>query len=978
MSELKTILLVEDEVLIAMDEARMLRAEGYRVELAASGEQAIAKVQAAPCTVDLILMDINLGRGMDGTQAAQRILEKHDIPVVFLSSHTEPEVVEKTEKITSYGYVVKNSGITVLSASIKMAFKLHAAHQALQNSEKQYRSLFENMHSGFSLFEVILDREENPIDHCLLQANAEFETQTGLKCAEEIGRTSAGLSFKWPEAVARQYYEIAISGGTLHNEFFNEPLNRYYNVRVFSPYKGQFALLFHDITEQKLAEEALRKSQAQMQTLIENTPDMIVRFDQNYRHVFVNQAVTKETGKPVNFYIGKSHRELGTLPLKQIEFSENMIRQVFETRQEVSFETFIPLGQGMKYYLSKGTPEFAADGSVTSALFIHRDITEYKQASEALRKSEAKYRALISEMFVGFSLQEIVCDSAGRPIDYITLEVNKAFETYLNAPGEAVIGKKASEILPPEELAHWLGIFGPVALTGKPAHYKMYSPLNEKHFEGSVYCPEIGKFAVTFIEVTARDQAEAALRASQARFQGMIDAAPIPYALNDNQRHITYLNPAFIQTIGYTMQDIPTLTEWWQNAYPDLAYRAWVATTWQIRLEEAAQTGKPFEPMEVNIRCKNGEERIFVVSAAPLADDFGSVHVVIFYDITERKQAEQALVNSSEAFKGYFNMGTVGMCVTSPEKGWVEVNEHLCTMLGYTREELTRLNWAELTHPDDLNKDIILFNQVVTGQRDSYELDKRFIRKDGQVVYTTLYATCQRKPDGSVRHFLASLVDITARKQIEEALQRSAQEKETLMHELQHRVKNSLMVASSLLALEEENLADERARAIFASTQARIHSISAVYEQLYRTGGIDRVDLRQYIQKLVAGLAQAYTSQSRYIETEIEVEEIQLDLKRTLPLGLILNELITNAFKYAFPLGKTPSGDSPLVGVKLSQTAEMVTLCVSDNGVGKQNTSSHNEGMGLELVKLLVSQIDGEFAIQFGHGCTACVVFHRA
>jgi len=132
----KTILLVEDEALIALQEARLLQKEGYTVIQAYTGEEAVAVVKGTQSAIDLILMDINLGAGMDGAQAAQEILKEQDIPIVFLSAHTEPEVVEKTEKITSYGYVVKNTGATVLAASIKMAFKLHAAHQALRGANE--------------------------------------------------------------------------------------------------------------------------------------------------------------------------------------------------------------------------------------------------------------------------------------------------------------------------------------------------------------------------------------------------------------------------------------------------------------------------------------------------------------------------------------------------------------------------------------------------------------------------------------------------------------------------------------------------------------------------------------------------------------------------------------------------------------------------------------------------------------------------
>ncbi|MBK8397159.1 MAG: PAS domain-containing protein [Leptospiraceae bacterium] len=121
----KTILLVEDNSIIAMHEKMQLEKIGYSIQLVMTGEDAIETVMNSYSNYDLILMDIDLGDGIDGTEAAKSILKVRDIPIVFLSSHTEPEIVEKTEKITSYGYVVKNSGIVILDASIKMAFKLY-------------------------------------------------------------------------------------------------------------------------------------------------------------------------------------------------------------------------------------------------------------------------------------------------------------------------------------------------------------------------------------------------------------------------------------------------------------------------------------------------------------------------------------------------------------------------------------------------------------------------------------------------------------------------------------------------------------------------------------------------------------------------------------------------------------------------------------------------------------------------------------
>jgi len=147
-------------------------------------------------------------------------------------------------------------------------------------------------------------------------------------------------------------------------------------------------------------------------------------------------------------------------------------------------------------------------------------------------------------------------------------------------------------------------------------------------------------------DITERKRGEEDIRLAEARFRAIINASPIPFALNDSALNITYLNSAFIQTFGYDRTDIPTLEAWWPKAYPDEMYRQEVAKEWLQHLDVAKRDAKPFEPIEVKIRCKDGRERTVLATATLLASSLSDLHVVTLYDITERKQAEEAILEA--------------------------------------------------------------------------------------------------------------------------------------------------------------------------------------------------------------------------------------------------------------------------------------------------------------------------------------------
>ena len=172
----------------------------------------------------------------------------------------------------------------------------------------------------------------------------------------------------------------------------------------------------------------------------------------------------------------------------------------------------------------------------------------------------------------------------------------------------------------------------------------------------------------------------------------------------------------------------------------------------------------------------------------------------------QRTHAEEKLRVSEERMRLFFERQSVGMAITSPKKGWLQVNDRLCEMLGYSRDELSGRTWAEMTHPEDLPGDQIQFNQLLAGDVDGYTREKRYICKNGSVVFTELSVVCVRHPDGSINYVLALLNDITERKQLEFSLRKTNAELEQFAYIASHDLREPLRMVSSYLTLIEKNL----------------------------------------------------------------------------------------------------------------------------------------------------------------------------
>jgi PAS domain S-box-containing protein len=300
----KYLLLVEDEPLIAMSERTELEDKGYKVLVADSGEEALKAVGEEP-RFDLILMDIDLGRGMDGTEAARRILRKLEIPIVFLSSHVDPKIVERTEEITSYGYVVKNSGIIVLDTSIKMALRLFTANRTIAESDQRQRAMISNIADVISVFSR---------DGIVRYTTPNIEKWFGWRPEEIVG--SPARSRIHPEDLdrIRAFVSSLVDGarriGSIElrlrcRDGSYKPIEATASNLLDEPYIRGILLTYRDITERKKAEEALKDSEEKSRAIIEQSKDGIVITDGKGNITTWNESFGRITGVDGKEALGK-------------------------------------------------------------------------------------------------------------------------------------------------------------------------------------------------------------------------------------------------------------------------------------------------------------------------------------------------------------------------------------------------------------------------------------------------------------------------------------------------------------------------------------------------------------------------------------------------------------------------------------------------------------------------------------------------
>jgi PAS domain S-box-containing protein len=470
-------------------------------------------------------------------------------------------------------------------------------------------------------------------------------------------------------------------------------------------------------------------------------------------------------------------------------------------------------------------------------------------------------------------------------------------------------------------------------------------------------------------DITERKKAEKALQESEERYRRLVELSPDAIAVHSEGR-IIFINDAGARLLGAENPESLVGKRIMDFIYPD--YRG-IA---QKRMDQIIKEGKIAPLIEEKFIRMDGK----VIDVEEVAMPFTyngrpSVQMVI-HDITERKRALEALRRSEEHFRSLIENSSDIIAILGNARTILYLSPSVEKSLGYKPKELAGRDILEIIHPEDLPGFTENFIQKIKNQDTTASMEVRVRHKDGS--WRILESIGKKLPEGLVVNgIVLNSRDITERKLAEKRIRASLAEKEVLLREIHHRVKNNMQVISSLLNLQSNFSKDEKVAEMFKESRNRIISMSLIHEKLYQSENFSKIDLKGYVEELVNGLFHSYGVSTGKIRQNIHIDDISLGIDSAIPCGLIINELVSNSLKYAFPDDKRGE-----ITVAIHRTDDsMIELTVKDNGVGIPEDLDIEKGktLGLHLVRMLAeNQLQGSIALDRNGGTGFQIRFRGA
>jgi PAS domain S-box-containing protein len=563
-------------------------------------------------------------------------------------------------------------------------------------------------------------------------------------------------------------------------------------------------------TEWRRTEEALQESEERFRLLVEAIPQPIWRSDADGNVIEFNRRWYEYTGQTAGDAKGSGwakavHSDEAAMVVQKVRagITSGVAIEIVNRLRRASDGSY-------RWHLARAVPMNDRGGKIIGWFGCATDIDDQKRAEEALREREAQLLEAQEVAKLGFHVVDLttgcIRTSAvlnrifGIPVDY-----------------ERTLDKWA-ELIHPDERQEIVDYFQEVVGQKKPfdREYRIIRYEDKEvrwvHGLGRLQFNEEGRpvsMLGTIQDITARKRAEKDLAKSKAMLQAAIDCLPFNFfAMGLDGRYM--LQNAVCKTqqradvIGKLPEEVcpneHDLAIWLDNNRRAFAgEKVEGQVTLSLGGEERfyynviapiQDTGELYGILGVNIDItehKRAEEALQKAHdelerrVEERTAELSKANERLKWEVEERQRAEEGLRQSELQFRNYFEQGLIGMAVTSLDKRWLLVNDRLCEILGYSREELCQKTWPELTHPDDVETNLQLFNRLLAGEIQHFTLDKRFVKKDRSLVYATIHIRAFHADDGSIDHIVALTEDITARKQAEGALHESEERYRTLI-----------------------------------------------------------------------------------------------------------------------------------------------------------------------------------------------------
>lgn len=724
-----------------------------------------------------------------------------------------------------------------------------------------------------------------------------------------------------------------------------------------------------DMTARRQAELELQQRTREYETLVENVPDIVQRFDRSLRSIYVNSAFTKTFGIPAETLLNKTLREQG-MTAEQTELMEQAVRHVFETGQpSMIMVKFDPPGSSTVYHQIRYAPEFGADGAVETVLAVGRDVTELKQAqaaveglnrtletrvqerTAALQESEARYRLLAENASDMVALHDL-----DTTIRYVSPSVKEI----LGYEPEELIGTLPLALLHPEDTQRLEEDIYHYLTTGygrKNVAYRL------RRADGSYIWIEthsrpiiddagqVMQLQSSSRDITTRKEMEMQLRQSEEKYRVVADYTANWEYWRDQTGQFVYMSPSCQAITGYTVAEFQNNP----NLLNQIVHPADQATM-QAHLQEAevVETAAQPGPLEFRIITKEGQVRWLEHQCRSIftADGHWLGQRASNRDITERKLAEESLRASEQRFREIFELSPVGIFIGTVEGGIVRANAALCAMLGYTQEELQTKMLFELTYPADLAVEQMMFEtKLLQGEAAFYE--QRYLAKSGEVIWGNMASKIIADETGQFQYRLGIITNITERKDMEEALRLTADElslanadlaraarlKDEFLASMSHELRTPLTAILGQSEVMQEQiygpLTQEQQQALTDIQNSGQHLLTLINDLLDLSkieAGKLELELRPVSVAAVCQASlrliknQAHKKELAVTFTQDEtVQILQADERR---LKQILVNLLSNAVKF------TPAKGSVGLEVRADPQQGEVYFTVWDTGIG--------------------------------------------